>query len=200
MLEGIVLDMAMDLFTNKIDLDIIADEIIRVRKESAKEHNELNILVTRQREAQKALDNIIKAAEAGFFTASTRDRAEELEDEIANLNILIAKERNKLEQEISREEVMKYLTNGVRQKSPEILIELLINKITIWDDHIEIEFNYSNNTNPDEHETVRRDFSISRNLYVMIATNCVLIARRQLLYDAHYLQVAQTTLRDYSVS
>lgn len=192
--------MAMDLFTNKIDLDIIADEIIRVRKESAKEHNELNILVTRQREAQKALDNIIKAAEAGFFTATTRDRAEELEDEIANLNILIAKERNKLEQEISREEVMKYLTNGVRQKSPEILIELLINKITIWDDHIEIEFNYSNNTNPDEHETARRDFSISRNLYVMIATNCVLIASRQLLYDAHYLQVAQTTLQDYSVS
>lgn len=70
------------LFTNKIDLDIIADEIIRVRKESAKEHNELNILVARQREAQKALDNIIKAAEAGFFTATTRDRAEELEDEI----------------------------------------------------------------------------------------------------------------------
>lgn len=123
--------MAMDLFKNKIDLDIIADEIIRVRKESAKEHNELNILVTRQREAQKALDNIIKAAEAGFFTATTTNRAEELEDEIANLNILIAKERNKLEQEISREEVMKYLTNGVRQKSPEILIELLINKITI---------------------------------------------------------------------
>ena len=110
------------------------------------------------------------------------------------------KERNKLEQEISREEVMKYLTNGVRQKSPEILTELLINKITIWDDHIEIEFNYSNNINPDEHETVRRDFSISRNLYVMIATNCVLIASRQLLYDAHYLQVAQTTLQDYSVS
>ena len=86
---------------------------------------------------------------------------------------ITAQERNKLEQEISREEVMKYLTDGVRQESPEILIELLINKITIWDDHIEIEFNYSNNTNPDEHETVRRDFSISRNLYVMIATNCV---------------------------
>lgn len=85
---------------------------------------------------------------------------------------------------------MKYLTNGVRQKSPEILIELLINKITIWDDHIEIEFNYSNNTNPDEHENARRDLSISRNLYVMIATNCVLIARRQLLYDANYLQMA----------
>lgn len=88
--------MAMDLFKNKIDLDIIADEIIRVRKESAKEHNELNILVTRQREAQKALDNIIKAAEAGFFTATTTNRAEELEDEIANLNILIAKNATNL--------------------------------------------------------------------------------------------------------
>lgn len=96
--------------------------------------------------------------------------------------------------------MMKYLADGIRQKSPEILIELLINKITIWDDHIEIEFNYSNNINPDEHETARRDFSISRNLYVMIATNCVFIARRQLLYYAHYLQVAQTTLQDYSVS
>lgn len=40
----------------------------------------------------------------------------------------------------------------------------------------------------------------NRILYVMIATNCVLIARRRLLYDAHYLQVAQTTLQDYSVS
>ena len=37
-LENIVLDMAMDLFTNKVDLDIIADEIMRVREESAKEH------------------------------------------------------------------------------------------------------------------------------------------------------------------
>ena len=72
---------------------------------------------------------------------------------------ITTQERNKLEQVISREEVMKYLTDGIRQKSHEILIELLINKITIWDDHIEIEFNYSNNINPDEHENARRDFA-----------------------------------------
>ena len=84
-LESIVLDMAMDLFTNKVDLDIIADEIMHVREESAKEHCELNILVAKQREVKKALDNVMKAVEAGVFTATTKNRMEELELEIDRL-------------------------------------------------------------------------------------------------------------------
>ena len=148
-LENIVLDMAMDLFTNKVDLDIIVDEIMHVREESAKEHCELNILVAEQREAQKALDNVMKAVEAGVFTATTKNRMEELELEIDRLAVLIVKEENKLQQAISRDDVMEYLTNGVREQSPKVLMELLVHKVTLWDDHIEVEFNYSDKINPD---------------------------------------------------
>lgn len=182
-LENIVLDMAMDLFTNKVDLDIIADEIMRVREESAKEHCELNILVVKQREAQKALDNVMKAVEAGVFTATTKNRMEELELEIDRLAVLIVKEENKLQQALSRDDVMEYLTNGVREQSPKVLVELLVHKVTLWDDHIEVEFNYSDKTNPDGLVTARRDFSISKTMYNMSVTNCVIIVRKKISID-----------------
>ena len=182
-LENIVLDMAMDLFTNKVDLDIIADEIMRVREESAKEHCELNILVAKQREAQKALDNVMKAVEAGVFTATTKNRMEELELEIDRLAVLIAKEENKLQQALSRDDVMEYLTSGVREQSPKVRMELLVHKVTLWDDHIEVEFNYSDKTNPDGPVTARRDFSISKNMYYMSVNNCVIIVRKRIAID-----------------
>ena len=180
-LENIVLDMTMDIFTNSVDLNIIADEIVRVRKESVAEHCELNILIEQQKEKQKSLDNIMKAIEAGIITSSTRNRLEELEFELDNLSVLITKEQNKLLQTVSRDDIMQYLTKGVREKSPNVLIELLVHKVTLWDDHIEIEFNYSDKTNPDGLITARRDFSISKPWYTLSATNCVLIAQKSIV-------------------
>ena len=64
-----------------------------------------------------------------------------------------------LQQALSRDDVMEYLTNGVREQSLKVLMELLVHKVTLWDDHIEVEFNYSDKTNPDGPVTARRDFS-----------------------------------------
>ena len=111
---------------------------------------------------------------------------EELEFELDNLSVLITKEQNKLLQTVSRDDIMQYLTKGVREKSPNVLIELLVHKVTLWDDHIEIEFNYSDKTNPDGLITARRDFSISKPWYTLSATNCVLIAQKSIVTDESF--------------
>lgn len=120
------------------------------------------------------------------LTSSTRNRLEELELELDNLSVLIIKEQNKLLQTVSRDDIMQYLTKGVREISPNVFIELLVHKVTLWDDHIEIEFNYSDKANPDGLITARRDFSISKPWYTLSATNCVLIAQKSIVTDESF--------------
>ena len=88
----------------------------------------------------------------------------ELEQKIDELNGKILLEESKIENSITREEVMEYLTHSVRDLSPQALIEILVNRIELYDDEIVVWFNYSDRTNPDDPDTERRDFSYSKTM------------------------------------
>ena len=63
-LEQTVLDMAMELFTTKINLDIICDEIIRVHQKNITEQSVLHLLQNEKAKAEKSLRNIMKIGRA----------------------------------------------------------------------------------------------------------------------------------------
>ncbi len=88
-------------------------------------------------------------------------------------------EESKLENSITREEVMEYLTHSVRDLSPQALIEILVNRIELYDDEIVVWFNYSDRTNPDDPDTDSRDFLLPEN-YSISVTSCFVIAAKKI--------------------
>ncbi len=81
-LEQTVLDMSMDLFTSKVDLDIICNEIIRVHEKNMTEQSVVHLLKDEKAKAEKSLKNILAAIEEGILNPTTKDRMKELEEQI----------------------------------------------------------------------------------------------------------------------
>ena len=172
-LEQKVLDMAMGLFTSKVNLDIICDEIMKVHEKHRAEQSVLKLLHEDKAKAEKSLANILTAIEEGIINSTTKNRMAELEQRIDELNGKILIEESKLENSITREEVMEYLTHSVRDLSPQALIDILINRIELYDDEIVVWFNYSDRTNPDDPNTDRRDFSLSESYSISVTSRFI---------------------------
>ena len=175
-LEQKVLDMAMDLFTTKINLEIIADEIMKIHEKHRAEQSVLKLLREDKAKAEKSLNNILLAIEEGVINATTKNRMAELEQRIDELNGKILIEESKLENSITREEIMEYLAHSVKDLSPQALIDILINRIELYDDEIVVWFNYSDRTNPDDPNTDRRDFSLSESYAITVTSRFIIVS------------------------
>ncbi len=178
-LENIVLDMAMEIFTSQVDLDMICDEIIRVNRKSIADHSTLNILLEQKAQVEKSMANVMKAIEEGIIYDVTKNRVKELQEQLDDLSAKILVEQYKQENGITREEAMEYLTSGVRDLSPQLLIDLMVNRIELFDDEIIVWFNYSNKNNPDDPDTESRDF-ILQEKYTMRVNTAVIIVTMKL--------------------
>ena len=175
-LEQKVLDMAMELFTTKVNLDIICDEIMRIHEKHRAEQSVLKLLKEEKAKAEKSLNNVMTAIEEGIINTTTKNRMAELERQIDELSGKILIEESKLENSITREEVMEYLTHSVRDLSPQALIEILVNRIELYDDEIVVWFNYSDRINPDDPDTDGRDFSLPENYSISVTSRFIIVS------------------------
>ena len=175
-LEQKVLDMAMELFTTKVNLDIICDEIMRIHEKHRAEQSVLKLLKEEKAKAEKSLNNVMTAIEEGIINTTTKNRMAELERQIDELSGKILIEESKLENSITREEVMEYLTHSVRDLSPQALIEILVNRIELYDDEIVVSFNYSDRINPDDPDTDGRDFSLPENYSISVTSRFIIVS------------------------
>ena len=87
-LEEMVLNTTLMLLNKPENLSVIADEVIEVHRKRAREQAVLTLLRDERSKAQKALNNLMKALEAGIFTATTKDRNTELELQATSKNHL----------------------------------------------------------------------------------------------------------------
>ena len=173
--------MAMALFTSKVNLDVIADEIMRIHEKRRAERSVLGLLKEEKSRAERSLNNVMTAIEEGIINSTTKARMAELERQIDELSGKILIEENKLENRLTREDVKEYLTHGVRDLSPQALIELFVHRIELYDDKIIIWFNYSDRTDPDDPDTDRRGFLLSDKYFATATSRFVIIEENTLL-------------------
>ncbi len=81
-----------------------------------------------------------------------------LETKLNNLNEQITIEETSLNCQISREDILRHFTVAVK-KDPAVMINLLIDKVILYDDKIEIYYKSLTNKSPDK----RQDFLIYNN-------------------------------------
>lgn len=152
-LEKLIVDVTLKVMGDENLLDAIADKIIEMNHQQVADNFTLNILINEQQETKKAIDNIMRAIEQGIFTHTTKARLAELEQKMEDYELKIAQEKSEQQLQISRSDILRYIKLALKKK-PLPLIRLLIKKIVVYNDKIEIYYNYANK--PDDNS--RRAF------------------------------------------
>ena len=156
-MEQMVFDYTFKMFDSPETISKIADEIIQLHNQMTKEQSVLHLLNEERAKLQKPLNNLMIAIEEGVLTPTTKARVNELEALIAETDMKIFVEQSKLERTLKKEDVEKYIIEGL-QGDGKALIGSLIDKVVLYEDKIEITYKYTNNNPDDFHKEVHRDF------------------------------------------
>ncbi len=148
-LEDLVIDTTLSLLRNPSNLSIIADAAIETFNKQQRDKSILSILTNEYNQTKKTLANVMKAIEAGILTPTTKSRMEELEQQLAELEDKIKIEQYALQTQITKEQIIEYLTHSIAC-DPKTIVYTLIRKIILFDDKIEIYYNLIDNTHPDD--------------------------------------------------
>lgn len=140
-LDSIVVKALQETLTGK-NLSIIVDEIYKQHNEKQTNENVVKLIEKEISQVKKSINNIVKAIEQGIITDTTKERLQELENSQCALQEKLIHERMK-EQVVLEEKIIEnYLQNAV-SKEPEIMIDLLVEKVYVYSDYIELILHYT---------------------------------------------------------
>ena len=94
----------------------------------------------------------MKAMEQGIITPTTKQRLEELEGRREEIKSRLIVEDSKARIKISKPEILKFISKAVREE-PSQMIRMLVKKVVLTDDTIEIYYNTTERKRPDEEDT-----------------------------------------------
>ena len=141
LLESIVLKALQETLTGK-NLSVIVDEIYKQHNAKLLGDNPVKMLEKELLQINKSINNIMKAIEQGIITDTTKERLQELENTRKDLQEKLIFERMQEKVVLDKKVIENYLKKAV-EKEPEIMIELLVEKVYVYsDDHIEIMLHY----------------------------------------------------------
>ena len=148
-LENAIIDVLTQAITSKKNFPLLMDGIINIHKRKIANDTEVRILEKELQKTTKALGNLLTAIEAGIFTDTTKARLQELEVQKKDLEEKLIIEKNKVKISMSRSEIESYLRNAIKQKS-DVLIDMLVEKVVVFNEKAQIHIKYSGNTPPDD--------------------------------------------------
>lgn len=136
-----------DVLKNDV-IDFIADKVIEILNRDTV-NNTLLSLKKALKEAEKSHGNIMKAIEDGIYTPSTKERLLELEANIEDYKLRIAKEEIK-KPDITKDHVVFWLQSfrkGNIKDSDFLqrLFDVFIHSVYVYNDKVVIAYNYANN-------------------------------------------------------
>lgn len=148
-IEKLILDTITEIINDIQNIRQLSELIYEYHKQRLEKQSELKLLLKEKSDTEKSVKNLISAIENGLATKFTKERLEELETKLIDIDGKILLEKSKSAIMVSKEEVEVFLTNALN-KNGKLLIDYLIKKIVLFDDKVEIYFNYTNKKSPDD--------------------------------------------------
>lgn len=148
-IEKLVVQTTIDILRFPETVEKIADAVVSIHQRCWQDKSILHLLKEDRDKKQKALKNLLSAVEEGLLTPTTKNRMTELEEEIDILNGKILAEESKEANMITKEQVVAFLTD-LPEREPQLVIDTLIRKVVLFDDRIEIHYNFIEKPEPDE--------------------------------------------------
>ena len=99
-------------------------------------------------ETDRAINNLLRAIEAGIFNESTKDRMNELEEQGKDLRLALAAAKLKEDLALKKEHIVFFLHQFAGMDYSDIdcqkrLIKTFLNSVFFYDDKVVLTFNYS---------------------------------------------------------
>ena len=146
-----IVDSILKFFEDRQNLSFIADKIVELHQQRVTDTSVLNILLEEKAALTKSIDNILDAIAEGYRSSKTKEKLEEFEARLDIVEGKILIEKSKEKSSISREDIIKFLSKCIK-KEPLQMIKLLVKEIILFDDKVEIYYNYIDKKSPDEFE------------------------------------------------
>lgn len=150
-LEKLIVDVTLKMMDNPKSLDRIVDKIMSIEESRATVDTTIALLYKEMAENQLALDNMLHAIERGVVSETTKARLDELEGRRDELKAKIRVEESKERIKLTRTDIYKFIYKAIR-KEPIQMIRLLVKKIVLYDDKIEVFYNIPGQDRPDGQE------------------------------------------------
>ncbi len=160
-LENLVLENIVKTLSSPSNMEYIVKTLMKMQINADKGNSTLSILLKQQKQVANSLNNIVTAIENGITSNTTNRRLHELEKQQEQLERQILIERSKCAVKIPESEIRAFYAEMLHAE-PQMLINLLIKEIILFDDKIQIYYNAPIYTSPDNESC--RDFL----LYSMI--------------------------------
>lgn len=153
-LEEFVLKNIIKLLNEKEIKDKMISALMLTQEKTITNNSELHRLIKERKTTETQIKNIMTAIESGGTSATAMKRMRELERKADDLEKAIAVEQTKTAVKYSENELRAFYEEALKLES-QLLINVLIKQITLYDDKMIIIYNSPIKTGPDE----SRDFS-----------------------------------------
>lgn len=150
-LENLIVDTTFKIFDNSATISNIADKIMKIHEERISDNITLTILNNEKTETVNAINNLLACMEKGIFSNSTKNRLSELENKLNNIENKIAVEQSKEKAFIEKSDIIKFLRTSLKKEAAQ-MIRFLVKEIILYDDKVEIYYNYVDFRNSTEEE------------------------------------------------
>ena len=141
-LEDFVVDITLKALNHDNAIEQIADKLIENQNDRLNDTSVRAALNKQKIQLEKQIENFLEAIGKGITTMSTKIKLEKLEQELADVTAKITAEECKQQIGLSRTEIISHIRSAL-QKEPQQMINALVNKVILWDDKIEIYYNYT---------------------------------------------------------
>ena len=164
-LEKLIVDTTLEAFSSDSFIDKVAVMILQANAQRIEDETVLNILLNQKEDLQNVINNVLRAIEQGIYTNSTKERLELLESQLAELEIKIAEEKSRGRMQIQKSDITRYLKAAIK-KDPLSMITLLVKKILLYNDRIEIYYNYTDTKRPDDDHQAFSFYSTTKEVVI----------------------------------
>ena len=148
-LEKFVMEVIITSLTEEQTMNKLIDRIMAIQEQQGGESPALKVMRKERKQAETALNNLLGAIEQGIYSATTNKRLHDLEEQLNELEKGIAIEESKSILQLTREEVREYYKQAL-ELEPQLLVNYLVDDITLFDDKVIIKYKTPISTSPDE--------------------------------------------------
>ena len=146
-IENLVIDAVMEMIQDDKIVGYIVDTVLSLQSQDS---TSLPLLNRQLNETNKAIENMLNAIQQGVLTSSTKQRLDELETTKSELEISILQEQM-IKPLLTKEQITFWIhrfrkTDITNLDQRQRLIDIFVNTIYHYDDHLAITFNYKDGT------------------------------------------------------
>lgn len=146
-LEDFVVDITLKALNHDNVIETLADKLIENQDARLNDKSIQAALSKKKVQLEKQIENFLDAIGKGITTMSTKIKLEQLEQELADVSAKITAEECRQRIGLSRAEIISHIRSAL-QKEPQQMINALVNKVILYNDKIEIYYNYTLRNDP----------------------------------------------------